>query len=214
MLVPAISGEAGAAHHLRTNPAACSHPQRSRGMKGNDQKGRSDRSSSGSHKIFPLVGQRLMSTSSCGAESRGDGESQANARAKQREGEEMPRPEALLCVTPMHRDPFNPRAPQQAAILRDGEDCNLVCEQIRTYKYASHQHGCKNSACTGILYGTSAAQTSPALTPTQMGHEGPETQGIALRPLTSRSRQDLAQIRSSPSGAVHWELTSPGRGVG
>lgn len=122
MLVPAISDEAEAAHHLRTNPAACSHPQHSRGMKGNDQKGRSDRSSSGSHKIFPLVEQRLMGTSSCGAESRDDGESQANARAKQHEGEEMPLPEALPCVTPMHRDPFDPRAPQQAAILRDGED--------------------------------------------------------------------------------------------
>lgn len=187
MLVPGIPGKAEAAHHLQTNTAACSHPQRSRRMKGNDQKGRSDGNSSGSHKIFPLVEQRLMGTASCGAGSRDDGESWANARAKQQEGEETPLPAtpmALPHVTPVHRDPFDLRAPQQAAIPIDREDCNLIFYHVK-YKYTytnTHHTGMdvKKSALTGILYGISAAQTSLVLTPMRMGHEGSETQRKAL----------------------------------
>lgn len=70
-----------------------------------------------------------MGTASHSTESRDDGESWANARVKQQEDEETPLPAtpmALPCVTPVHRDPFSPRAPQQAAILTDGEDCSLV----------------------------------------------------------------------------------------
>jgi len=116
---------------------------------------------------------------------------------------------ALPRVTPTHRDPSDSRAPQQAAVPTDREDCNLACDHVK-YKYV-YTNTChtgtdvKKSAFTGTSYGTSTIQTSLALTPMQLGHEASETQRDAVQPLTSRSRRGLAQTCSSPSGAVNWE---------
>lgn len=76
------------------------------------------------------------------------------------------------------RHPFDPRAPRQAAIPRDREDCNMVCEHAK-YKHAftnTHHMGTrvKNQHLQENLHSASAAHASPALTTMQMGHEGAE----------------------------------------
>lgn len=45
-------------------------------------------------------------------------------------------------VTPVHRDPSDPRAPQQVEILRDGKDCSLVCERVKYKHKQTNTNGC------------------------------------------------------------------------
>lgn len=128
-------------------------------------------------------------------------------------------PMALPRITPLHRDPFDPRAPQQAATPTGGEGCSLVCDHAR-YKYA-YRNMChssmdvKKSGLTGPPYGTSTTQTSLVLTPMRMGHRGSEMQRKALRLLTSRSCWSLARtpLVSIRGGELGVNVPRQGSGV-